>query len=181
MNLNDRLKDYHSKTRKIGRYHVSSLYNMLTPSSNFYMPPEDYFKVNLPEFDAMMRMLKGSADHHLIQQLFQDCPQEVKKEMEFGNFVLVGMFDILHKDRIIELKTNRTKLINSGPWYEWQARAYCSMFEKDFCDIMQPTEKKGSLNLRLVKTIKRNDKWFAGTMEKLEEYHLALEKLTKMC
>lgn len=139
--------------------------------------PEDYFKIEDPDFASAMRMKNGIMYHELVQAYLDSSKCEIKKEYYYEPFVVVGKVDFLHDDYVVEIKTSETMMKKSKAWHDHQAKLYCTMFDRPFGVIMQPTitqDKEGKdagLVLQEIGRVERDDEWFDLEMQKLKNYH----------
>jgi hypothetical protein len=90
-------------------------------------------------------------------------------------FTLVGKCDGINDEHILEIKTSDTVMSEAKPWAKYQAKIYCSMFERPFAVVMQPVWKGDKLILKRLAEVKRDEVFFATEMVKLREFHIALQ------
>jgi len=166
------------RERKVGRYNVSEIWAML----NGYLGVKDFFQKQAIDFEQAVRIYNGIKVHEKIETLLKEMgyETEVKKEMKWKDFVIVGKVDAINEKEIIEIKTSEGILGTAKKWHEHQVKMYLTMFEKERGIIAQPMKTSKKIYLNILKEIKRDDKWFERQMALLEKYHLSLKKYEKL-
>lgn len=174
------------KVNKVGRYSVSMLWGMMTVNSftkELYTTPEAYLRPEPHDFEGVMNMWQGTHKHAQVQELLDGYDKEIKKVMiiKIGSveFELVGQVDAINATEGLEIKTSQKLHTSSKKWHDYQARIYCSMFERDVFKVCQPVVTKDKILLNVLAEIKRNDTWFNKEMAKLASYHEKLVALEK--
>jgi len=179
INLTERLKlkmGSYPKTR--GRYSSSQLYGIM----NGWITPEQW--IDPPERDIkdILNMWGGIGLHNQLEDLMGRENSEKKKEYCYKDIVLVGKADFLpphKKNQVWEFKTSENKMDKAKPWHEYQAKIYATLFDCEEGVIYQPVQNDQGIFLKHLGTIKRDDEWFKGEIEKLYEFHLKVEKIWK--
>lgn len=119
---------------------------------------------------GMVRMVEGRSKHEMVQVLLPDYQHEVKIERPFGDgWVLVGKADCVAEDHILEIKTSREVMTKAKEWHVLQLRLYLTLLEKPVGYIAQPCFTGEKLYLKVLRACKRNDEWFAGIINQLNE------------
>ena len=122
-------------------------------------------------------MWQGKSKHKQVQELLEGYVLEEKKEHVHNDWLLVGKADAYNEDHILEIKTGDTIKDKAKEWHEYQARIYCSMFERPICYIVQPVVKSERIILKTIGEIKRNDNWLQKRLEIIDGFHKELQEL----
>ncbi len=166
-----------SYPRKRARYNSSELYGIV----NGWVTPETW--MNPPERTPieMYRMFSGTLVHDHTQRLLPAEGNEVKKEYTHRGITLVAKVDHLPRkeedDSVWEIKTSENEMKKSKAWHDYQAKLYCTIFERPVSKVFQPVFNEQGYWLKLIGTVERDDKWFAEQIEKLMQFHFQLERL----
>lgn len=156
--LTKKLLELNKYERKPNRYNVSELYGLL----NGYPQTK-------PTIQDIIRMANGTMKHKWLEQ-FAEGQTEVKKEIDYDDFVLVGKCDELLDNAVVEYKTSDKVMDKAKPWAVFQVRMYLSMFERPLGIIYQPVIKNNKFILKCLGTTHRNDDWYAEQIDKLKQY-----------
>jgi hypothetical protein len=174
IDLNPALKKSFSQwPRQRGRYKASELWAI----SEGRLTPEEWMTPPEPDTEGMLKMWMGRIMHDHIEKLLpQDC-NEIKRVHEFKDIVVVAKADHLpkHVDEVWEFKTAEDEK-KAKPWDLYQARSYCSIFERPKAVVFQPVQGEG-LFLKNIGEVERDDAWFNLELEKLYQFHLEVERL----
>lgn len=175
------LKRYNDnpKINVVGRYSVSKLWSMM----NGYLKVENYTKPEPVNFEGAMNMWQGTHKHVQVQELLDEYDKEIKivKKIEYigGDFEIVGMCDAINPEHGLELKTSQKLHSSAKRWHVYQAKIYCTMFEREIFKVVQPVRTKERIYLNVLEEVKRNDSWFNKEMQKLGAYHEQLKLYEK--
>ncbi len=180
INLTKKLmSQMNSKSRVRGRYNSSELYFILHGLTT----PEEWINGKERTTEDVLKMWNGIGVHSQIEKLLGSQYSEKKAEAHYKGMTLVGKADFMppHKpDYVWEFKSSEELMSKAKAWHEHQTKLYCTMFEKPFGTIYQPIQDKNGLYLKHLKTVERDDIWFATQMEKLYDFHLKVEELWKL-
>ena len=171
--LREKMKSY-PRTR--GRYNSSELYYI----TKGYTTPEEWF--NSPEKDMkqITDMWNGIGAHNQIQELLGKQFCEKKAELVYKDIILVAKGDFFPPalpDEVWELKSSDKLMKIAKPGHIYQAKIYCSMFNKKTGTVFQPIQNKDGVYLKDLGSVERDDKWFESQLELLYQFHLQVEKL----
>jgi hypothetical protein len=173
IDLTNQLVDYYKiSPGKIGRYSVSSVWGIV----NGYTTVSDFLSGQTVTALAALRMSNGRWKHAQVQELLpKDFNIETKKEITVHDFVLVGRVDFMTDDTVYEIKTKSSVMDKAKSWHMYQAKLYCTMFEKNKASILQPIIFNHRLILKNIGNTKRDDQWFSKQMDKLLTFHESLK------
>ena len=163
-------KQYQSRPRKISRYYVSDVWAI----EKKYLTVEKFLSPQKDSWLDCYRKWSGKWKHQQVQELLTDYEHETKKEYHHNDWVLVGKSDALKDDHGLEIKTGDTIKDKAKQWHEYQARIYCTLFERPIWYIVQPIVKGESIILKTIGEVKRNDKWFQKRLEVIDSFHQEL-------
>ena len=173
IDLTPRLRElYGEKKRKLGRYNASEIWAI----DKGYLKPENYLKKEILDFKSIFRMWQGTWKHKQVEELLEGWKLERKTEYAHENWTLVGKADGLKDNQVLEIKTSTTLFDKAKSWHEYQVKLYCSLFLKEEGIICQPVIKGNSLILKIIGTVKRDDKWFLRVIEKIDKFHNQVKK-----
>lgn len=167
-NLTEDLMAQYGQTKGVvGRYSCSKVFSIVEG----WITPEQYRDGEVFNFESAYRMWNGTHRHTQVQSLLKGYKMEIKVEKPYRQFVLVGKCDAIDDKKILEIKTSEKLYTEAKRWHKYQAKLYCTLFERDTAEIVQPVVKGNQLLLRVLGTVKRDDKWFEKQMVKLDEFH----------
>lgn len=163
------LKKMASYPRTIGRYNSSELYGIVAG----YVTPALWFSPKNKTPEEALRMWKGVLIHDHVQRLLPTELNEIKKEYRKDGITLVAKVDHLpnHVDSVWEFKSSDEYMKKSKPSHDFQARLYCTIFERPFADIYQPVSSPEGLWLKHLHRVNRDDKWFDKQFAILKRFH----------
>ena len=159
---------HHERTP--ARYSVSDLYGIV----NGYLTPQTWLYGRPVKLHEAFRMWQGRGKHRQVQELLTDWQIEVKKEYLFEELTLVGVVDAINEDCILEIKTSESVMAKAKEWHKYQARIYCSMFERPLAHVMQPVIKGQRLYLKNLGSVERDDEFFKEQLQLLNKFHKKL-------
>lgn len=171
----------------VGRYSVTKLLDITTGK----MTPEEYIKGETFDFVSCFRMREGTIKHNSVEEVLEylGYKTEVKKEMDCGEFVIVGVADILTDNSVGEIKTRNENINKTNRWNEYQAKFYCTLFDRLNCILFQPrvsTKEKmyGGQEitgwwLEKFGEQKRNDAWVKKQIELVAKFDKQLKEYVK--
>lgn len=164
-----------NRPRIRGRYNASELWAI----ANGYLTPEQYFSPKPRTVNDFMKMWSGIIVHEQVQKLLgQD--KEKKVEYKRDGVTLVAKADYLPgdiQDEVWEIKTSETEIDKAKPWFKYQTRLYCTMFNKKRGVIYQPVFSRDGLFLRDIGTVERDDDWFEKQIQVLLKFNEEVEKI----
>lgn len=155
--------DYKPRKREPNRVSVTSVHAMLVGWEDRPI-----------NFKGVMNMWRGTMKHNALEPLLQKLGYQTEIKMEHQtpyDWVLVGIVDAMADDHLLEIKTTDSILDTAKEWHVTQGRLYCSMFERPSCTIVQPVIdwENEKLYLKHLRSVKRNDKWFENTLQRIDE------------
>lgn len=164
-----------SRPRVRGRYNASEMWAI----ANGYLTPEQYFNPKPRTASDFMKMLSGIIVHEQIQKLLG---QEKEKKVEYkrDGITLVAKADHLpndEQDEVWEIKTSENEIDKAKPWFKYQTKLYCTMFNKERGVIYQPVFNKDGLFLKDIGVVKRDDDWFEKQIQILLAFNEKVEKI----
>jgi CRISPR/Cas system-associated exonuclease Cas4 (RecB family) len=163
INLTDYLRG-EKRERKLNRFSVSELYYLLAG----WTTVEEYLKGKEFTIKNLWEMKLGELKHQWIQDfLKKDYECEIKKVYKVDDLEIVGKADLIAKDHGIEIKTGKAR-DKASRSQEFQARMYCTIFEKPVFYIMQPYHNHEKAYLKTIGVVHRNDKWFETQINKIK-------------
>ena len=157
IDLTDKILEKYKRQPKPNQYNVSEIWGIL----NGY-PQTD------PGLEDILRMYDGTAKHKFLEQ-FATGQTEVRKEIDCGDFKIVGKADELTDDYVIEYKTSTKVYDKPKAWHTWQVKFYLTMFEREKGIIYQPIVKDGRFILKCLGTTRRDDAWVEDKINKLKK------------
>lgn len=169
--------------RTIGRFSVSDIWAICNKNryGEPYKSPEEWLHQPEPDLEGMLRMYNGIIQHEQIQFMLDKERCEVKKEYPYKGLMIVAKADYLppiEEDvNGWEFKTSDKVLEKSKTWHNWQAKIYCTLYERPAWSLLQPIISNGKLVLREVGTVKRDDEWVFKQFDKLLDFHEEILKL----
>jgi len=171
-NLTDYLRG-EKRERKLNRFSVSDLYYLLQGWTSL---EEHINGKNIPLMQ-LWDMKKGEQKHQWIQDSpqFKEMECEIKRVCEVDGLEIVGRADALAKDYGVEIKTGKARETASRS-QEYQAKMYCTMFEKPIFYIVQPYINNEMAYLKTIGVVERDDKWFQKQVEKIKLKYEELKK-----
>src|SRR3990167_34589 len=161
------LKRHYHDPPKFGRYNASELWGIV----NGYADPKTWLLGHPVKPQDALRMWSGRWKHEQVQELLVGWIREEKRESEYRDIVLVGKVDAMNETTILEIKTSDAVMTEAKKWAEYQAKIYCSMFERPKAYVVQPVIKGTKIILKELGHVNRNDKWFQNQLSKLYEFH----------
>jgi len=164
------------KPRVLHRYNCSEIWGLL----NGYTTPEQWLRGEKKNFKNAYQMWQGTWKHKQIQSLLPEVEQELKTEKKVGNLTIVGIADLIDKDRGYEIKTSEKLHKQAKSWHIFQSKLYCILFDRPEWVIVQPVLGKGYLKLKEIGRVKKNLAWFNETMEQLKEKDNEIEKINEV-
>jgi len=165
-----------SRPRVRGRYNASEMYFIINGSTT----PEQWLNPSEKKVKEMLTMWDGIGTHNQIQDLLGKDHCEMKKEWVYKGIILVGKVDFMppnSPDDLWEIKSSERKMTTAKPWHEYQAKLYCTMFNKKRGLIYQPVKNSEGVYLKHLGTVEKSDGWFEIEMIKLFEFHEKVERL----
>jgi len=165
------LRLYQGRPHRVGRYNVGDVWAI----EKGYMTVEKFLNGQENDFYSCFRMWEGRAKHQQVQELLTDYEHETKKEYSHNNWVLVGKSDALKDDHGLEIKTGDKIKTEAKEWHEYQARIYCTLFERPIWYIVQPIVKGESIILKTIGEVQRDDDWFNKRLEVIDKFHEKLK------
>ena len=189
IDLTELLLASHSRgPREIGHYRASDLYAI----THGYLTPEKFLKPDPIDFLGAFRMWQGTWRHKQVQELLEKYGEE-KYEIEPERTISLGEGVTLrgHADalsgsqEVIEIKTSDKVRGQATAGHLYQARVYCSLFDRRVGIVVQPVfvEKDGNpvkVYLKEIGRVEKNEVWFQQQLEKLRAFHTAVTKLASL-
>jgi len=153
------------KPRVLHRYNCSEIWSLL----NGYLTPENWLRGEIKDFKNAYQIEMGKMKHRFVQELLPEYEQEIKEELKVGDITIVGMADLLDKDRGYEIKTSEKLHNKAKSWHSFQAQLYCVLFNRPEWVIVQPVLGDNKLYLKEIGRVKKSQDFFNKTMKKLKE------------
>lgn len=162
------LKKFSGYPKKVGRYSVSDMWAIL----NGYLSVREYLLPKKVDSVQAFRMWQGVTKHNQVQEFLKEIGWEceVKREREIKGFEIVGKVDAINAGEILEIKTSEELMAKAKRWHLFQAKIYCSLFERPVAYIMQPVVNS-KVELKEIGCVKRDEEWFQEQMGLLEQFH----------
>lgn len=170
------LKKMNARPRTRGRYNSSELYFIINGKTT----PAQWLDPPTRSVEEVITMWNGIGVHSQLEELMGKEFSERKLEFKYKGITLVAKVDFEppHKpDEIWEFKSSERLMKTAKPWHEHQTKLYLTIFGKQQGVIYQPVRNAAGMYLKHLKTVTRDDAWFADQMEKLYQFHLEVEKL----
>jgi len=164
---------FEPKKRVPGRYNASELYGIVKG----YVSAREYLRQEKPDTLSCFRMWQGRWKHSQVQELLGPLGYTIEPKVEFAykDIILVGKADAI-KENGMEIKTSNEVLDRAKDWHRFQAKLYCTMFQKETWQIVQPVVTKNRVGLKIIGRVERDDQWFQEQLETLYQFHLEVKK-----
>lgn len=162
--LNQREK----RERKVGRYHASELWAILTGR----FQPEDFRKEQKYDLKSCRNIIEGELRELALKQLLDfskiKYEYQVKKVLKVKDFEIVAVSDFLFEDMVLECKSPTT-MTGIKEWNKPQLEAQYRMFKKPVY-IMYLKERFENKTYNYVP----NEKLWNEILNKVSEFHKKL-------
>ena len=176
MKLEKLLKNYlnsrEKRPRKIGRYHSSELYSIITGK----LKPEDFFKPKTFDLQVCRNIYEGEIREKALSILLRFnkilMKEQVKDVLKIKDFEIVCVADFTFEDRILECKAPGIMPDSIKPWNYPQLEIQHRLFNLPVYIIYI----KERFDYRVFKYTPNNE-FYQEILKRVEEFHIKLKKL----